>query len=811
MKMNDYEIKHSKILRKLGAECTVLLKRNGDFPLKEPCQLALYGSGARNTIKGGTGSGEVNSRFFISVEKGLEKAGFEITTKNWLDSYDKVRGEARKQFVKEIKARAKEKHVNPVVEGMGAVMPEPSYRLPLTGEGTTAVYVLSRISGEGSDREATEGDIFLTPTEIRDILALRKKYEKFMLVLNVGGPVDLEPVHSVENILVLSQLGVVTGIVLADILLGKSNPSGKLATTWSDWKDYPKIGEFGDINDTRYTEGIYVGYRYFDSVGKRARFPFGFGLSYTSFQTEMKEICKNGKDITVKAAVTNTGDTKGKEVLQLYVSVPGGKMDKPYQQLAAWAKTRELHSGETEELSLTFDVRDLASYDEMEHCFVLERGDYILRLGNSSVDTAAVGIVRSEETIKTRVTKACLGKADFTDWKPDKAKQPEGEEDFSEIPVVLLDAADIPTVTVDYDETAEIDPRVRKLKDEQLAYMNLGLFDPKGGLRSIVGNAAVSVAGAAGETTNRVKGFPGMVMADGPAGLRLCKKYIVDKKGVHALGESMPETFLEFMPKPAAWAMRFIKRKPKATDTVHEQYATAIPIGTAIASGWNLALAEQCGDIVGAEMERFGVHLWLAPALNIHRSVLCGRNFEYFSEDPLISGKFAAALTKGVQKHPGCGTTIKHFAANNQETNRYNNNSQVSERAMREIYLKGFEICIRESQPLALMTSYNLLNGIHTSERRDLIEDVLRREFGFCGIVMTDWIVNGGTVNKASVHPAPDAAKIAMAGGDLTMPGSKKDFACILAALSSGTLSREQLMINATRVLHMAERVHDKK
>ena len=239
---------------------------------------------------------------------------------------------------------------------------------------------------------------------------------------------------------------------------------------------------------------------------------------------------------------------------------------------------------------------------------------------------------------------------------------------------------------------------------------------------------------------------------------------------------------------------------------VEYQYATAIPIGTALAQSWNVDLARTCGDIVGDEMERFGVHLWLAPALNIHRSIRCGRNFEYFSEDPLVSGRMAAALTQGVQAHPGRGTTIKHYCANNQETNRYGSNSRVSERALREIYLKGFGICVRESQPKAVMTSYNLLNGTHTAERRDLSEDVLRCEFGFQGIVMTDWVIGGGLMtSKQDIHPAVQPRLVAAAGGDIFMPGCKGDFKDMMKGLRDGSLTREQLQINATRIARMAK------
>jgi len=263
----------------------------------------------------------------------------------------------------------------------------------------------------------------------------------------------------------------------------------------------------------------------------------------------------------------------------------------------------------------------------------------------------------------------------------------------------------------------------------------------------------------------------------------------------------MLEGLSDFLPKPAALMMKLKNTKrPKRGAQVQSQYCTSIPIGTAIAQSWNLRLAQRCGDIVGREMVEFGVDLWLAPALNIHRDVRCGRNFEYFSEDPLISGKFAAAITNGVQRHPGRGVTIKHYAANNQETNRYYNNSSVSERAMREIYLKGFQICIRESQPMTVMSSYNLLNGIHTSERRDLIDWVLRKEFGFKGIVMTDWVMSG-TMPKDTAYPGARASRVAAAGGELFMPGSKADYDDVKEALKAGRLTRKQLLINATRLL----------
>lgn len=811
MELFDYEKEHIGLLRDSLAECTLFLRQNGAFPLEAPGRIAAYGNGVRHTVKGGTGSGEVNSRYSVNVEQGLKGAGFTITTGRWLDAFDQVEQDAQKAFVKEIKERAKKKHTMAILEGMGAVMPQPEYDLPLDGEGDTAIYVLSRISGEGNDREPIPGDIRLTDSEAKTILALDAKYEKFMLVLNVGGVVDLTPVKEVSNILVLSQLGVEMGSVLADILLGRANPSGKLTTTWASWEDYCREGEFGDINDTRYKEGIYVGYRYFDTVGKKPLFPFGYGLSYTSFDIAVTGAAAEGDTIRIKVAVSNTGARAGREVVQVYVSAPAGRLDKPYQDLAAFAKTDLLEPGASQELTISFSLRDCASYDAQKESYVLEAGSYVVRVGDSSDHTQPAALVDLDG--EAVVTKAgnCLGETDFEDWKPSGSEIAAAEE-LSDITRISVAAADIETVTVSYDQEREIDPRVKDLTVEELAYLNVGAFNPKAGALSVIGNAATNVAGAAGETTGilKEKGFPVLVMSDGPAGLRLAKEFYRDEKGAHGIGSSMvPESFLPFLPAPARFIMNLIggSGKPKKGQKVEYQYATAIPIGTAIAQSFNLPLAESYGSIVGDEMERFGVHLWLAPALNIHRDIRCGRNFEYYSEDPLISGKTAAAITRGVQRHPGCGTTIKHYAANNQEKNRYCNNSIVSERAMREIYLKGFGICVRESQPHALMTSYNLLNGVHTSEHRGLIEDILRCEYGFKGIVMTDWIVDMAQ-DKQSLHRMPIAAEIAKAGGDLVMPGSKGDFDSIVKAAKSGELELRQLQINATRVLRKAEELH---
>lgn len=680
---------------------------------------------------------------------------------------------------------------------MGMVLKQPDYDIALDLTADAAIYVVSRLSGEGNDRLPDKGDFRLTDSETADILALDAAYERFMLVVNTGGPVDLSEVAHVGNILVMSQLGVEGGAGVADVLLGKSCPSGKLATTWSAYGDYCHLGDFAKRDDTRYREGIFVGYRYFDAVGKRPLFPFGFGLGYTTFELGPPAFACTGPAITATARVTNTGAFRGKETLQVYACCPQGTLSREVKSLVGFAKTRELQPGESDTVSVTFDVRDLAGFETATARYILEAGRYVLLAGTSSADAQPCAAFDLADALVVKQVRNLFGQADFED-----AALRKGDPFATEgLPLLDVDLGDCRTQHVSYGEVAPDIPELALLSDESLCHLGVGAFDPKGGLLSIVGNASQNVAGAAGESTSQLRdlGIGNLVMADGPAGLRLARQFFEDEKGAHAIGASIPESMTDMLPGPVRWALTRPPRLKQKT-TVHEQYTTALPIATAIAQSFNLEFAELCGDIVGSEMDAFGVDLWLAPALNIQRNVLCGRNFEYFSEDPLVSGRFAAALTRGVQRHAGRGATVKHYAANNQETNRYANNSIVSERALREVYLRGFEICIREAAPRAVMTSYNLLNATHTSERRDLT-DALRCEFGFGGIVMTDWIVGGDLLTGNAKYAPPSPAKVAAAGCSLFMPGSKSDWRALLAGLASGEVTREQLESNAAFLL----------
>ncbi len=803
--MKDHESNNIERLRSHLAECTVLLKRNGAFPLERPGSIAAYGSGVRNTVKGGTGSGEVNSRYFLTVEQGLIDAGFVLIDTEWLNKYDLKRADAKKDFIKSIKDRAKEEKINIIAASMGAVMKEPEYDLPMKEGADAAIYVLSRISGEGNDRLPEKGDFKLTDTEVRDILWLDARYKKFMLVINTGGPLDLAPVKDVGNILVLSQLGVETGRALADILLGKEVPSGKLATTWTSFEDYPSIGTFGERDDSRYKEGIFVGYRFFDAAGVDPLYPFGFGLGYTDLEWAFTEGNISENIVSLKAEVKNIGAYKGREVLQAYISCPDGRMIKEKRSLAAYAKTKELAPGEKDMIELRFDLLDQSSYDETTAAYILEKGTYTIFLGNSSKDTKAVmkGVLKEDHIVKK--VRNAFPKPDFEDWMPGPCT---ACEDCQDVPSFDIDLSACKAEEVIYGKEPEIDARIEALDEKELAYLNIGSFSEKGGILSVIGNASTSVAGAAGESSFKLKdkGIDNLIMADGPAGLRLARHYYTDEKGVHAIGSTIPETMLDILPGIAKWLLGKMGR-PKKGVVVKEQFTTALPIGTAIAQSFNDDFAKLCGDIVGNEMEVFGVDLWLAPALNIHRSVLCGRNFEYFSEDPVISGNMAAALTLGVQSHKGKGVTVKHFAFNNQETNRYGNSSMMSERTAREIYLKGFEIAVKKSHPASVMSSYNLINGEHTSESRALITDILFDEFGFDGIVMTDWIIGGDLLSAGGKYSSPKSFNIVASGHSLMMPGSKKDYEELLKGLEEGRVTAHQLKINASRLLRLIDRL----
>ena len=802
--MFDYEINNINKIREDIHECTLFLKRDGAFPLKSPCKIAAYGNGVRNTLKGGTGSGEVNSRSFKSIEEVLIEEGFTLISKDYLDKYDLVYANARKKFIKELKKEAKTHHMNAVAYGMGMVMPEMDYEFNLDFSADCAIYVLSRICGEGNDRKNIKGDFELTDTELKQITLLNEKYDKFMLVLNVGGPIDLNKVSDVKNILLLSQLGVSTSNVLVDILLGKVNPSGKLTTTWADYKSYNDI-DFFDVDETNYNEGIYVGYRYFDSANVESLYPFGYGLSYTDFKIDYLGYKVDKSIVKIKVKVTNIGSYSGKEVVQVYLSKPSNLIDNPYQDLVAFRKTKLLDKNESEELEIIFDLCDNSNFYEKTNTYILSDGKYVVRIGNSSKNTKACLILELDKLVEIKKVKSLIDKPIFID----QVYHEYSDEDLSNVEVYKLNL-DIKPVIEKYNKDTVILDETKKLSDTDLAKMCMGTFNEKRSFLSVVGNASRSVAGAAGES-RCLENIEPITMADGPAGLRLARKYYVDKKGVHPIGgNGLPESMMELFSPLQRFVFKLLvhnKKKAPKNCEVKYQYATAIPIGVAIAQSFNLDYAYNCGDIVGSEMEMFNVKLWLAPALNIHRSILCGRNFEYYSEDPLISGLIAKSITLGVQKHKNCGVTIKHFVCNNKETNRMCNSSNLSERTLREIYLKGFEICIKDAKPEAIMSSYNLINGTHASEHKSLMKDYLRCECSFDGLIMTDWTTPGFT-NPKLKYKIMDIKNVINAGGDIFMPGCSYDLENLLTGLNNGIVKRIDMEKSASNVIRSSRRLN---
>ena len=772
LEINIYEQENIQLVRKSAGECTLFLQKNEEFPIDEPCKVLLIGSGARNTVKGGLGSGDVESKYFTTCEQGLEDAGFKITSKEWLDQYPSYKEEKRQEHLNYIK------DLYSTYKGVGMAMvafPEYDYKLKVTEEeekADIAIYVLARNSGEGMDRRLIKGDALLTDTEIKDILYLNKKFKKFMLVLNVVGVVDLSPVKEVSNILLLSQLGVVTGDILADIILGKCNPSGKLATTWASIEDYKFIKEFGNFDDTNYIEGIYVGYRYFNSEGIKPLYPFGFGKSYTSFEISKIALMNKKEKIIIDVKIKNIGKFPGKEVVQVYVSPSQENADKPYQSLVAFKKTPKIKPEQSTEMRLEFKLSSISRYDELKAYYILDKGKYIIRVGNSSENNKIYGYIQLDEDIITEQLKNIKCNPDFEDYRPEIIYK----DNLSNKQKIELTKNDFVLKKVEYDYEYTASPFISTLEDKDLAKLCLGNYiqrNKKGTFEREIGFA--------GATTADVKGVDNYLwMADGPAGLRLSKIIYRDYKGYHKLNQYyiFSNDYKYYKMQETMPPNKSIKNEINLDNYSNYiyQYATAIPIATALAQSFNEDLLQKYGDLIGKEMEVFKVHLWLAPGMNIHRNILCGRNFEYFSEDPLVTGKMAGALTKGVQSHKNKGTTIKHFAGNNQEFNRLNNNSKMSERALREIYLKGFQIAIEESNPHALMTSYNLINGVHTSHNSQLLINVLRNEWNFKGLIMTDWSHSYHNDYLAAKYPPQNVVDIIKGGVDIMMPGGKDDY-----------------------------------
>ena len=810
-KVQPWETEHRKVARRAAAEGIVLLKNEDNLlPLKAGSNVALYGAGAGRTIKGGTGSGDVNERENVSVFQGIKNAGFQVTTEDWIASYDKIYENARQEWKRSILSKTGE---GADTMDFFSVYSTTPFKMPAgdqvqkpaeDADTETAIYVLSRIAGEGSDRTADKGDYYLNDDEYQILADICAYYKNVIVLINAGAQVDLSFMDEFENIkalLVIVQPGMEGGNAVADILSGKVNPSGKLADTWAyEYEDYPNSEKFshnnGNVKTELYEEGIYVGYRYFDTFEVPVRYGFGYGLSYTDFEISNYRLVKiSAEKISISASVKNTGKVSGKEVVQVYASLPGGTLEKEAHRLAAYAKTAELKPGETEEVTMEVTVDALTSYDEESAAWILEKGFYGIWIGNSLASAKLCGGMKLDATaIKRQVKNLFPLKQDLEEIVQEPSRTAERAEATEKLAgeqamtVLKLHAADITTETVEYKKNANLYEReamdfVNTLTEEEL--IDLAAGDPGKAQGGNLGAAGISVPGSAGETHRCAvdKGLASIVLADGPAGLRLMKYYHVNEGSI----VSMPFEF-------SLEGGLFYDDSRELPGERYYQYCTAIPVGTLLAQTWNQELIREVGAMIGTEMEHFGVTLWLAPGMNIHRNPLCGRNFEYYSEDPYVSGTIAAAMTEGVQSNYGCGTTIKHFACNNQEDNRMGSDSVVSERALREVYLKGFEIAIRQAQPISIMTSYNLINGVHAANNYDLCTESARNEWGFKGAIMTDWTTTEQGDNCT-------ASGCMRAGNDLVMPGCFGDHDNMHKELAEGTLKIEDLKACIARLV----------
>ena len=780
--VTDRERENRNVAYRAACEGIVLLKNDGALPFDRK-HIALYGSGAARTIKGGTGSGEVNERHSVTVAEGLRNRGFTIATEKWLADFETFYKEAEAAYKAEKRRR------------LNMQMLFDNFRTPagpaITGEylsndTDSCVYVLSRQAGEGGDRRLEQGDYLLTDEEVEAIRVCAVHYDRFALLINCGSSIDLSPLDAIEGInaiVHISQLGTEGGNAVADILSGTVSPSGKLADTWArQYEDFPFAMEYGSLNgdleNEDYREGIFVGYRYFDSFGITPRYPFGYGLSYTTFSIRCTEVHVEDTAVHLKAAVTNTGSKSGKEVVQLYLSVPEDGLSKEYQSLAAFGKTRELSPGESETLELSFDLRELASFREQDCAYILEAGDYVLRLGNSSRDTEPAAVLSlPREVIVSRHSGVCPLHEPIRELHAPARPR----ETFpAALPRLILDPAAFVTTVYTYEQppvypSDGLRAFVETLTDSEMAdiVVGAGMFG---------GRNRFDLPGSVGNTTSKFwdRGLANVALCDGPAGLRIQKHSTVDKNGKIKPVE-MAMSIFESAP---GFVKKLMTGDPEKEESLY-QFTTAFPVTAALAQTWNAELLQEVGCAIQREMEEYGCTWWLAPAVNIHRNPLCGRNFEYYSEDPRLTGYLAAAVTRGVQREPGFYVTVKHFACNNQEDNRNFVSSNVSQRALREIYLRAFEYSVRHGGAKSIMTSYNRLNGVYTSNSLDLCTKLLRNEWGFDGVVMTDWF---------STNPGQASSALALAAGnDLIMPGGGLFRRDILKGLSDGRLTREAL------------------
>lgn len=773
---------HIQLSREAAAEGMVLLKNQGGIlPFGRGQKLAVFGKGSVDYVKGGGGSGDVTVAYTRNLMEGLRIKEQEGKLQVFWPAEKYYREEIEKQYAQG------------ACPGM-TLEPELPDTLVRQAKAftDTAVITICRYSGEGWDRKSIvenstpnvseqsfaqmsarifeNGDFCLTHGEQKMVEKVRENFEKVAVVLNIGGMMDtswFKRDDRIGAVLMAWQGGIEGGLAAADILCGDVNPSGKLTDTFAaSLEDYPSTEGFHESLDyVNYEEDIYVGYRYFETIPQareKVVYPFGFGLSYTDFEIHTRKTALDLDRVKVQVEVANVGKRPGKEVVQVYYRAPQGKLGKPALELAAFGKTRLLQPGESQIMSLDFPVAAMASYDDTgkvrKHVYVLEAGSYELYVGNSvenlekwernwEIHDDVVVQQLESQCVPTQLPRRLLSSGAFENL-PVKEAVP-----------------DTPQLTPqDVDGLEGVEPaqpgygRMRRREEEakgrrplrEVAEGKLSLdafleqLSIEDKIHLLGGQPNTGVANTFGMGNLKDYGIPNVMTADGPAGLRI-----------------------------QPWC---------GVNT------TAWPCATMLACTWNTELVEQVGAAAAEEVKENNIGIWLTPAMNIHRSPLCGRNFEYYSEDPLVAGKMGAAMVRGMQSRH-IAASAKHFACNNKESNRKDSDSRVSERALREIYLKGFEIVVKESQPWTIMSSYNKINGQRASENRELLTGILREEWGFQGIVTTDWWTRG------------EHYKETKAGNDVKMGCGYPER--VLEAYEKGLITEEEISICAKRVLEM--------
>lgn len=749
---------------------SVLLEnKNNVLPLKKGDRVSVFGRIQREYYKSGTGSGGlVNVKYVTNIVDELKNSGEVLINEELLNVYEEWKKE------------------NPFDFGCGwGQEPWCQKEMELDIElvksarnfGEKAIIVIGRTAGEDKDNSASEGSYLLTPLEEDMIKKVSSVFEKTIVVLNVGAVIDMKWVkkYNISSVLYVWQGGMCGGRACADLLLGKASPSGKLADTIAyDISDYPSTENFGGKEYNIYKEDIYVGYRYFETFNKQAvLYPFGFGLSYTDFEISASCGCQNGK-ILINAKVTNIGECSGKEVVQAYFGAPNGKLGKSAKELVAYGKTRELKPGESQELTLEFDVDSMCAYDDSgvtgnKSCYVLEAGQYIIYLGNSVSDATAVYVHMEENTrVVEKCTEALSPRVEFERMKAGAG----GTLEYEKVPTCTYRLKDRVNSNLpkEYAYTGDkgirledvrtgkntIEEFIAQLSDTDLCCVvrGEGMNSPK-----VTPGTGSCFGGVTEELISF--GIPIVCTTDGPSGIRMDSGLL----------------------------------------------ATSMPNGTCLACSFNDELVSDLYSLEGVEMTAYEIDVILGPGINIHRSPLNGRNFEYFSEDPYLTGKMAVAISKGLSK-AGVYCTIKHYMANSQEWYRHTNDSIMSERAAREIYARPFEMAVKNGGVKAIMTSYNMVNGYHAASNYDMTKVLLRDEWGYDGFVMTDWWAHITSLD--GVNSTTDFASMVKSQNDIymVMENAKTHKDNLEESLANGYLTRGELQAAAINLCKFAMYTH---